>query len=214
MYIATILMTAVLLLCKMPVYAAPAAQVGGNADVIIRSCSVSHSPDADASVTPDGDSKVVMKADLSVPGEWACFKFTVENKGSADAILSDVIQFDDTPEEILISFGISDKNAGETLKAGEQCRISIVAQLDSEMTEDISADGDFALTLVYEAPETVSSSEKAEDNDNEDTYSAESTFNTNAPKTGDSSESLVALGAMLLSAVTLTFIVLKCRQIG
>ena len=197
-HVLTMLMAATTMLgCSLQVQAAPAAKVSGNASVVIYSYSVSHSAEAEAVMHKKGEDQVVMQADLSMPGEWACFEFTVENTGNVEAILSKVIRADDTPEDILVSFGISDKDVGETLKPGEKCKISIVVQVDPKLTDDLSTNGDFSLTLVYKA-----SALTGNDDDKKDIETGEkSSVKKNTPKTGDRSYLPFAVAGLLLSVV-------------
>lgn len=149
-------MTIVLLLGhQIPVLAASAVQVHGTADILIESYQVSFSSGTHASMQVSDDHNVNMKADLFKPGDWACFEITIENAGTKDAILADVIQSDRTSDQISVSYGISNKDIGESLQPGEKCSISIVVQLDPEMTDNLSSSGNFGLTLVYNAAESI-----------------------------------------------------------
>lgn len=202
-----VLMTMVILLGhQTPVFAAPTAQINGNGKVMIKFYSVSYSSGANASMEADGDSKVMMQADLCKPGDWAYFELTVENYGSVDAVLSDVIQSDHTSENIFVTFGISDEDAGEILKSGQQCHISIVVQLNPQITDSISASGDFGLTLVYEAADDGKQNGADTENRIEINGTGGNTHRSDSPKTGDLSHPLAALGSMFLTAVAIFFI--------
>ena len=214
-YTFTVLMVIALMLGhQITVYAADNAEISGNASVNICSSSVSHSAEAAATIRQCENNSVVMQADLSVPGEWACYTFTVENDGTSDAVLTDVIQKKSTTDDLLISFGISEEDEGEILKPGEQCRISIVAQLNPETENDVSVSEDFALTLVYENSEFVRDSDDIEsgDSDSEDENSVDVTLNNAAMSTGDSFCSIITVGVTLFSAVILMFLFYKRRS--
>lgn len=149
--LAVIVTTLLLVSCLPTVLAAPSAAVSGSADVVITTLSASHSTGASAGAAPEGDSRVVMEANLPSPGAWASFTLTVENRGDRAAVLSRVLQQDDTPDNILVSFGISNDAAGETLAPGSTCTITIVAQVDPATADTtLEANGDFSLTLIYD----------------------------------------------------------------
>ena len=116
------LLAAVLLASGTPsALGAPSAQVSGDADVAITHISASHSSSgAEASAETIDDSSAALQATLSIPGAWACFSLTVENRGTSGAVLSQVVQQDETADPLLVSFGISDHDAGELLAPGEQ----------------------------------------------------------------------------------------------
>lgn len=178
---AVVLTALVLVSCLSSALAAPNVEVSGSADVVITALSASHSTGADAGAVQEGDSRAVMTADLSRPGAWACFTIGVENRGDCAAVLSQVLQQDDTPADLLISFGISNADAGELLAPGETCTVTIVAQVDPSLTAStLAAEGSFALTLVYDAA-------------------------ADSPKTGDSTP---ALSLFLLMALSLAALVL------
>ena len=140
------------LLFSAHAWAAPTAGVEGEADVVISHCEATCSTGAWAQAIPVGEDSLQMQARLDRPGAWASFSFTVENRGSAGAVLSDVLQTDETPEGIQVSFGISNADAGETLAPGERCTVSVVVQVDPQMTgARLETGGDFSLVLVYRA---------------------------------------------------------------
>lgn len=146
------LLGVVLALLLSPRAWAATAGVKGEADVVISHCEAACSTGAWAQAVPLGEDSLQMQARLDRPGAWASFSFTVENRGSAGAVLSDVLQTDETPEDIQVSFGISNGDAGETLAPGERCTVSVVVQADPQMTGTrLEAGGDFSLVLVYRA---------------------------------------------------------------
>lgn len=138
--------------CLPTVRAASGMEVSGSADVVITALSTSHSTGAAAGAARDGNCKAILEATLPAPGAWASFTLTVQNRGTRAATLSRVLQQDDTPDKILVSFGISDTDTGETLAPGETCSITIVAQVDPAVRAAVlDENGSFALTLVYNA---------------------------------------------------------------
>ena len=197
--ISMLLLAMTVLSCQVPCYAASAARVVGNADVHISACSVVHSPGTDASIETPENSCVIMKADLLIPGDWACFNFTVKNTGNTDVVLSDVIQSDQTPENIQVSFGIGDRDIGEKLKTGEQCQVSIVAQLDPEKKDDISETGEFGLTMIYESEE-ISEICKNDSRNSIDEKSNKTESAVVSPKTGDDWRPFPVLCMILFTA--------------
>ena len=138
------------------VLAASRMEVTGSADVVITSVSADASTGASARAEREDGQQALMEAGFSCPGAWTRFTLTVENHGSIAAVLSQVLQQDDTPREIHVSFGISDSDTGEILAPGERCTLTIVAQVDPNMTDAIlQADGSFSLKLVYQADGTL-----------------------------------------------------------
>ena len=177
------LMAIVLILGHLiPVFAASEAKINGNANVLIESYQVSYSSGVHASMQAAENHKVLMQADFFKPGDWACFEFTIENSGSKNAILSDVLQSDQTSDQISISYGISNSDIGELLRPGEKCSISIVVQLNPEMTDNISSSGNFGLTLIYNAAENVT------------------------PKTGDPFKLGLTIGCMCITAAVVVIL--------
>ncbi len=213
------LLAAVLLASGTPsALGAPSAQVSGDADVVITHISASHSSSgAEASAETIDDSSAALQATLSIPGAWACFSLTVENRGTSGAVLSQVVQRDETADPLLVSFGISDHDAGELLAPGEQCTVSIVVELDPELTaETISSDGDFNLSLVYDAAETTvppdSGGGGSDDNGASNSPESGSSGNTDAPRTADTALPLLAGVICVGAAVALTLLLSKRRR--
>lgn len=167
------------------VLASSGIEVTGSADVEITGVSADASAGATARAAREDGQQALMEAGFSCPGAWTRFTLTVENRGSSAAVLSQVRQQDDTPQEIRVSFGISDSDTGEILVPGERCTLTIVAQVDPDAADDIlQADGSFALSLIYQADGT-------------------------APETGDR---FPTLGLCLLAAGSLIlFLVLRRR---
>ena len=192
--------------CQISALAASDVGIDGNAEVVISSYEVTHSAGVTASAKALGESQIEMTADFNIPGDWACYEFTVENTGSVDAVLSDVIQLDQTSEDILISFGIGKDDIGEDLKAGERCKISIVAQLDPEKTGSASAEGEFGLTMVYEAVE------HGRDKDIQSGSTNEKITNGTQPKTGDE-YSVWPIVCTMLAAAGVFVLAKKYRRI-
>lgn len=213
------LLAAVLLASGTPsALGAPSAQVSGDADVAITHISASHSSSgAEASAETIDDSSAALQATLSIPGAWACFSLTVENRGTSGAVLSQVVQRDETADPLLVSFGISDHDAGELLAPGEQCTVSIVVELDPELTaETISSDGDFNLSLVYDAAETTvppdSGGGGSDDNGASNSPESGSSGNTDAPRTADTALPLLAGTICAGAAAALTLLLSKRRR--
>lgn len=213
------LLAAVLLASGTPsALGAPSAQVSGDADVAITHISASHSSSgAEASAETIDDSSAALQATLSIPGAWACFSLTVENRGTSGAVLSQVVQRDETADPLLVSFGISDHDAGELLAPGEQCTVSIVVELDPELTaETISSDGDFSLSLVYDAAETTvppdSGGGGSDDNGASNSPESGSSGNTDAPRTADTALPLLAGVICVGAAAALTLLLSKRRR--
>lgn len=219
------LLAAVLLASGTPsALGAPSAQVSGDADVAITDISASHSSSgAEASAETIDDSSAALQATLSIPGAWACFSLTVENRGTSGAVLSQVVQQDETADPLLVSFGISDHDAGELLAPGEQCTVSIVVELDPELTaETISSDGDFNLSLVYDAAETTDPPDSgggsdtngggSDDNGASNSPESGSSGNTDAPRTADTALPLLAGVICVGAAAALTLLLLKRRR--
>lgn len=213
------LLAAVLLASGTPsALGAPSAQVSGDADVVITHISASHSSSgAEASAETIDDSSAALQATLSIPGAWACFSLTVENRGTSGAVLSQVVQRDETADPLLVSFGISDHDAGELLAPGEQCTVSIVVELDPELTaETISSDGDFNLSLVYDAAETTDPPDSggggSDDNGASNSPESGSSGNTDAPRTADTALPLLAGVICAGAAAALTLLLLKRRR--
>lgn len=223
------LAAAALLTAGMPgPLAASAAQASGGAHVVITHLSSSHSSrGAEASAAAIDSSSTALQATLSLPGAWACFDLTVENQGSSDAVLSQVVQQDKTAEGLLVSFGISGIDAGEKLAPEEQCKVSIVVQLDPELSaENLSPSGDFLLNLVYDAadPGDISdepdrpgqselppSSAPPEQSGTPDTPTQEGIAG-GSPQTGESTMPLTAGGIGLCALVILAALLLKKRR--
>lgn len=213
------LLAAVLLASGTPsALGAPSAQVSGDADVVITHISASHSSSgAEASAETIDDSSAALQATLSIPGAWACFSLTVENRGTSGAVLSQVVQQDETADPLLVSFGISDHDAGELLAPGEQCTVSIVVELDPELTaETISSDGDFNLSLVYDAAETTAPPDSddggSDDNGASNSPESGSSGNTDAPRTADTALPLLAGVICAGAAAALTLLLSKRRR--
>lgn len=213
------LLAAVLLASGTPsALGAPSAQVSGDADVAITHISASHSSSgAEASAEAIDDSSAALQATLSIPGAWACFSLTVENRGTSGAVLSQVVQRDETADPLLVSFGISDHDAGELLAPGEQCTVSIVVELDPELTaETISSDGDFNLSLVYDAAETTAPPDSgdggSDDNGASNSPESGSSGNTDAPRTADTALPLLAGTICAGAAAALTLLLSKRRR--
>lgn len=213
------LLAAVLLASGTPsALGAPSAQVSGDADVVITHISASHSSSgAEASAETIDDSSAALQATLSIPGAWACFSLTVENRGTSGAVLSQVVQQDETADPLLVSFGISDHDAGELLAPGEQCTVSIVVELDPELTaETISSDGDFNLSLVYDAAETTDPPDSgdggSDDNGASNSPESGSSGNTDAPRTADTALPLLAGVICAGAAAALTLLLSKRRR--
>lgn len=213
------LLAAVLLASGTPsALGAPSAQVSGDADVVITHISASHSSSgAEASAETIDDSSAALQATLSIPGAWACFSLTVENRGTSGAVLSQVVQRDETADPLLVSFGISDHDAGELLAPGEQCTVSIVVELDPELTaETISSDGDFNLSLVYDAAETTAPPDSgdggSDDNGASNSPESGSSGNTDAPRTADTALPLLAGTICAGAAAALTLLLSKRRR--
>lgn len=213
------LLAAILLASGTPsALGAPSAQVSGDADVAITHISASHSSSgAEASAETIDDSSAALQATLSIPGAWACFSLTVENRGTSGAVLSQVVQRDETADPLLVSFGISDHDAGELLAPGEQCTVSIVVELDPELTaETISSDGDFNLSLVYDAAETTAPPDSggggSDDNGASNSPESGSSGNTDAPRTADTALPLLAGVICVGAAVALTLLLSKRRR--
>ena len=179
--------------------------------------SASHSSSgAEASAETIDDSSAALQATLSIPGAWACFSLTVENRGTSGAVLSQVVQQDETADPLLVSFGISDHDAGELLAPGEQCTVSIVVELDPELTaETISSDGDFNLSLVYDAAETTDPPDSgggSDDNGASNSPESGSSGNTDAPRTADTALPLLAGVICAGAAAALTLLLSKRRH--
>lgn len=186
--LSAVLLAVVLLCCPGPAWAAPSVEVSGSADVVITDLSASHSAWASADAAREGDSRAVMEASLAAPGAWANFTLTVVNRGTKAAVLSQVLQRDDTPDNILVSFGISNEDAGETLSPGQSCTVTIVAQVDPALTDAaLASSGDFALTLVYDAA-------------------------GDSPKTGDTAPVIPAFTAMAISFTAIALLSKKRTQ--
>lgn len=125
-----------LLLCAglafpaVPAQAAQTTQVSGSADVILSEVLTQSSTGASAQASIQEKNQATLQADLTLPGSWAEFTIVAENRGQQEARLSQVLQHQDMPENVSVSFGVSDTDAGETLGPGEQCEVSVVVEAD------------------------------------------------------------------------------------
>lgn len=203
--ISTVMITLLMLsFCVITAAAAETVDVSGSADVEIESVSSDHSQGAAAVAALDGRCNAILKSEFFCPGAWASFDITVENRGSSTARLSDVIKQDNTSENIIISFGISDSKNGELLAAGDRCTVTVVAQVNPDLSASVlEENGDFSLTLIYDAVSNNSNSE----NDGSDS-SAEP---EQSPSTGVSRYQLI-FWFILISAAVITLILLRSRH--
>lgn len=191
-----------LLLCAglafpaVPAQAAQTTQVSGSADVILSEVLTQSSTGASAQASIQEKNQATLQADLTLPGSWAEFTIVAENRGQQEARLSQVLQHQDMPENVSVSFGVSDTDAGETLGPGEQCEVSVVVEADPEETESFDESGSFSLTLIYDADEeeggTESGTESGDGTDEE------------SPQTGDSFP-VAAAGAAVVAALACVY---------
>lgn len=189
-----------LLLCAglafpaVPAQAAQTAQVSG-ADVILSEVLTQSSTGASAQASIQEKNQATLQADLTLPGSWAEFTIVAQNRGQQEARLSQVLQHQDMPENVSVSFGVSDADTGETLGPGEQCEVSVVVEADPEETESFDESGSFSLTLIYDADEE-------EDGTESGTESGGGT-DEESPQTGDNFPSAAAglAGAAALGCV-------------
>lgn len=148
-----LLLCAGLLFPAAQAQAAQTTQVSGSANVVLREVSTQSSTGASAQASIGEENQATLQADLTLPGSWAAFTIVAENCGEKEANLSNVLQQQDMPENVNVSFGISDRDAGEKLQPGEQCAVSVVVEADPEETESFDETGSFSLTLIYDADE-------------------------------------------------------------
>lgn len=154
-----LLLCAGLAFSAVPAQAAQTAQVGGNADVILSEVMTQSSTGASAEASIEETNRAKLQADLTLPGSWAAFTLVAENRGQADARLSQVLRQQEMPENVRVSFGVSDADQGETLAPGEQCEVSVVVEADPEQTEVLDETGSFSITLIYDADEETGGAE-------------------------------------------------------
>lgn len=122
--------------------------------------SITQSSGSNATAQIDDQGNVLMESAFECPGAWSKYEFSVQNTGTIPARLADVICTDETPQEIQVSFGISKENVGEVLMPGKSCRISVVAQCDSDIvSSELQFQGAYSLTLCYEADPSASDGE-------------------------------------------------------
>lgn len=148
-----LLLCAGLLFPAAQAQAAQTTQVTGSANVVLREVSTQSSTGASAQASIGEENQATLQADLTLPGSWAAFTIVAENCGEKEANLSNVLQQQDMPENVNVSFGISDMDAGEKLQPGEQCAVSVVVEADPEETESFDETGSFSLTLIYDVDE-------------------------------------------------------------
>lgn len=200
------MLTAALLLCCFPLLEAQAAPASGDPDVVITDINATHSTGgAQASAQIDENGAAVLDASLPIPGAWAYFTVTIENQGSQPATLSQTLQNAQLPPELQLSFGLSGLEQGQPLEPGAQCTASILVQVDQdELSPTLSADGDFTLSLTYDA----TAAEGGNDGEQSGQSGTASTpgQDTAAPKTADGALPLLAGCGLLCAAGWLTLL--------
>ena len=160
-----LLLCAGLLFPAAQAQAAQTTQVSGSANVVLREVSTQSSTGASAQASIGEENQATLQADLTLPGSWAAFTIVAENCGEKEANLSNVLQQQDMPENVNVSFGISDRDAGEKLQPGEQCAVSVVVEADPEETESFDETGSFSLTLIYDADEGTTGTQSGGESD-------------------------------------------------
>lgn len=177
-----LLLCAGLLFPAAQAQAAQTTQVSGSANVVLREVSTQSSTGASAQASIGEENQATLQADLTLPGSWAAFTIVAENCGEKEANLSNVLQQQDMPENVNVSFGISDRDAGEKLQPGEQCAVSVVVEAVPDET------GSFSLTLIYDADEGTTGTQSG--GESEET----------SPQTGDHFPVFAACAAVAAAA--------------
>lgn len=191
-----LLLCAGLLFPAAQAQAAQTTQVSGSANVVLREVSTQSSTGASAQASIGEENQATLQADLTLPGSWAAFTIVAENCGEKEANLSNVLQQQDMPENVNVSFGISDRDAGEKLQPGEQCAVSVVVEADPEETESFNETGSFSLTLIYDADEGTTGTEPGTDSGTQSGGESEET----SPQTGDHFPVFAACAAVAAAA--------------
>lgn len=176
-----LLLCAGLLFPAAQAQAAQTTQVSGSANVVLREVSTQSSTGASAQASIGEENQATLQADLTLPGSWAAFTIVAENCGEKEANLSNVLQQQDMPENVNVSFGISDRDAGEKLQPGEQCAVSVVVEAVPDETESFDETGSFSLTLIYDADEGTTGTEPGTDSGTQSGGESDET----SPQTGD-----------------------------
>lgn len=204
------LLTAALLVCCFPLLRAQAAPAPGEPDVVITEINATHSTGgAQASAQIDESGAAVLQASLPIPGAWAYYTITIENRGSRPATLSQTLQNAQLPQQLNLSFGLSGLEEGQELEPGDQCTATILVQVDQEeLSPTLSASGDFALTLAYDAADAQAGDSAQQQGNGSD--SAQGNTSTGAPKTSDGAVPLLVGG--LLACAAGGIVLLKRRQ--
>ena len=191
-----LLLCAGLLFPAAQAQAAQTTQVSGSADVVLREVSTQSSTGASAQASIGEENQATLQADLTLPGSWAAFTIVAENCGEKEANLSNVLQQQDMPENVNVSFGISDADAGEKLQPGEQCAVSVVVEADPDETESLDETGSFSLTLIYDADEGTTGTEPGTDSGTQSGGESDET----SPQTGDHFPIFAACAAVAAAA--------------
>lgn len=207
------LLTAALLVCCFPLLRAQAVPAPGEPDVVITEINATHSTGgAQASAQIDENGAAVLQASLPLPGAWAYYTITIENRGSRPATLSQTLQNAQLPQQLDLSFGLSGLEEGQDLQPGDQCTATILVQVDQEeLSPTLSASGDFALTLAYDA--AAAQGGNGGDSSQPDGGTTDAPQNgtaSGAPKTADGGVPLLAGG--LLACAAGGIVLLKRRR--
>lgn len=206
------LLTAALLVCCFPLLRAQAVPAPGEPDVVITEINATHSTGgAQASAQIDENGAAVLQASLPIPGAWAYYTITIENRGSRPATLSQTLQNAQLPQQLDLSFGLSGLEEGQDLQPGDQCTATILVQVDQEeLSPTLSASGDFALTLAYDAAAQGGNGGDSSQPDGGTTDAPQNGTASGAPKTADGGVPLLAGG--LLACAAGGIVLLKRRR--
>lgn len=86
--------------------------------------------------------------EFTLPGAWAQYSVTVENKGTANANLEDAVIRLDTEDADQLSLDAPDLS-GKTLAPGESCTITVVVEALDDGSDTLDASGRLSIELPF-----------------------------------------------------------------